>query len=98
MIFWSLLLIVYILLSFFVDIGKLPGGYVRVVLDLVPFAFGMMLVYRTRIKQRVGFVESLETRIEELANRYENLKYNKISQRLQEFEARLTQLESKLKG
>jgi hypothetical protein len=98
MVFWSLFLIVYILLSFFIDIGKIPGTYVRPLLDLLPFALGMLLVYRTRIKQRVGFVESLETRIEELANRYESLKYNKIQQRMQEFEVRLAQMESKLKG
>ena len=98
MIFWSILLVVYILVSIFIDTGEIRFSYLRHVWDLIPFALGMYFIYRTRIKQRVGYVESLESRIEELANRYENLKYNKIAQKLQEIEARLVQLENKLKG
>ena len=98
MIFWSTLLVVYILISIFIDTGKLPSVYLRHVWNFIPFALGMYFVYRTRIKQRMGYVESLESRIEELATRYESLKYNSIAQKLQAIEARLLQLENKLKG
>lgn len=94
MYFWIILLVVYILISFFIDLGKLPLFFLHI-WNILPFCLGMYLIYRTKVKQRVGYVETLESKIEKLADRYENLRYTKILQKMESLEARLTALEGK---
>ena len=94
MYFWISLLIVYLGISFFIDIGKLPDFF-RHLWNFIPFGLGMYLIYRTKMKQRVGYVETLENKIDNLASRYEQLKYTKIVQKLEDVESRLAALEGK---
>jgi len=94
MYFWMILLIVYVLISFFIDVGKLPYFF-RHLWNILPFCLGMYLIYRTKVKQRVGYVETLETKIDKLADRYENLRYGKVLEKLEAMEARLAALEKK---
>jgi hypothetical protein len=94
MYFWIIILLVYALISFFIDLGKLPF-VLRHVWNILPFALGMYLIYRTKMKQRVGYVETLESKIEKLADRYENLRYSKVVEKLEALEARLAKLEKK---
>ena len=94
MYFWIILLLLYIVLSFFIDIGRLPGFF-RHLWNILPFGLGMYLIYRTKIKQRVGYIETLEAKIGKLADRYEQLRYTKILEKLEKIESRLAKLEGK---
>lgn len=95
MLFWSVLLIVYIILPFYIDIGKLDILF-RHIWNFIPFILGMYLIYRTKMKQRVGYIEKLEDRVGELADRYENIKFNTLHERFEAMEKRLITLEQKI--
>ena len=97
MLFWCILLVLYLIISFFIDIGKVPF-VLRHICNFIPFALGMYLIYRSKTKQRVGNIEKLETRVEELADRYDGLKFTSILDKIKEFENRIAALENKLKG
>ena len=45
------------------------------------------------MKQRIGYIESLENRVGELADRYDGIKLNKVLSRIEGIEKRLAQLE-----
>ena len=97
MFIWCLLLLVYILISYFIDIRTLPF-LLRHLWNLVPFVFGFYLIYQSKKKQRIKYRETLESRVAELDDLYEGLKYNTLNEKLTAIEERLIKLEGKLKG
>jgi len=98
MFLWCLLLVILALFSYFTDMGKLPFETFRHLLNFMVLGLGVYLIVRTRLKQRVGYIETLESRVGELASRYEGLKFNKFTSKLDEMEKRIAQLEGKIKG
>jgi len=95
MFLWLLLLIIFAMFSYLTDIDKLPFSVFRHFLNLIALGFGIFLIVRTRLKQRIGYVEKLEDRLSDLASKYEGLKFSQLISKIEDLEKRVNQLEGK---
>ncbi|MBL8026519.1 MAG: hypothetical protein JNL74_08915 [Fibrobacteres bacterium] len=92
----SILLVVFAVLSYAVDIGMLPYDYFRPLLNFIMLGFGLFMLIRIKGKENQGFLEHLEMQISDLYNRIERKQSDQVWRKLDALEERVKKVEGRL--
>lgn len=95
MIFWCLVLLLFSFLSLQIDSGRLPYYIFRHLWNLIIVGFSLSLLIRTRNKESLGFLERLESQIEDITGRINIRKSEVVDLKLEKLEERVKKLEEK---
>jgi hypothetical protein len=95
MILPSVLLLIFAVLSYAVDVGMLPYDYFRPLLNLMILGFGLFMLMRIKGKENHGFLEHLEMQISDLYNRIERKQTDQVWRKLDALEERVRKIEGR---
>jgi uncharacterized membrane protein len=91
--FWCLILVLFAFLSYTIDQGMLPPFIFRHLWNLIILMVAIILYLRIKNKEKEGYRERMEAKIEEMRTLYENKKFKHMSDKMKELETRIERLE-----
>jgi len=91
--FWCLILVLFAFLSWTIDQDMLPGFIFRHLWNVILLIVSVLMYLRIKNKEKEGYRERIETKIEEMKLLYESQRFKKLSDRVKEIEKRLDKME-----